>query len=164
VLLQLLDEARLTDSKGRTVDFTNTVIILTSNIGAQALVDLTEGDTQEKSESTHTIVMNAGRNHFSPEFINRLSAIVLLNSLGTKLLEKIVQKSLIGVKRRLETQGGVRIILESSGVRAILTSSYDPHYGARPVERYLEQTAHRWNGCTLTTNRPSTIVGFRRTF
>jgi ATP-dependent Clp protease ATP-binding subunit ClpB len=138
VLLQLLDEGRLTDSKGRTVDFTNTVVILTSNIGAEALLDLPEGDDEAK-EKTHERVMASVRKHFSPEFLNRLSAIVMFNSLGTAQLEKICHNAMAGVKKRLESQG-IKVVLESSGAKAVLEASYDPHYGARPLERYLEQT------------------------
>ena len=138
VLLQLLDEGRLTDSKGRTVDFTNTVVILTSNIGAEALLELPEGD-EEAKERTHARVMASVRKHFSPEFLNRLSAIVMFNSLGTTQLEMICHNAMAGVKKRLEAQG-IKVLLESSGAKAVLEASYDPHYGARPLERYLEQT------------------------
>merc|ERR1712157_423186 len=81
ILLQVLDEGRLTDSKGRTVDFTNTVIILTSNIGANALLQITNDD-EERKKSTHQVFMTEVRNYFMPEFLNRLSAIVMFNSLG----------------------------------------------------------------------------------
>jgi ATP-dependent Clp protease ATP-binding subunit ClpB len=138
VLLQVLDEGRLTDSKGRSVDFTNTVIILTSNIGAHALLEITE-DNQQAKEQIHEGVMAGVRNHFSPEFLNRLSAIVMFNSLGTAQLEKICHNAMSGVKRRLEAQG-IRVILESSGAKAILAASFDSQYGARPLERYLERT------------------------
>lgn len=139
VLLQVLDEGRLTDSKGRTVDFTNTVIILTSNIGAEYLLGLTETSTEDQVESAHERVMDLVRNSFPPEFLNRLSAIVMFNSLGTSELERIVQKAMKGIKRRLGSKG-VKVNLSSSGVRAILDASYDPSFGARPVERYLEGT------------------------
>ena len=137
LMLQILDEGRLTDSKGRTVDFKNTVIILTSNIGARHLLHLTEDS--EKRDAAHSLVMEEVQSHFAPEFLNRLSAIVMFNSLGPNQLEKIVQKSMKSVRKRLSTQG-VRVILESSGAKAILAASYDPDYGARPVERYLEST------------------------
>ena len=81
--------------------------------------------------------MEKVRNSFPPEFLNRLSAIVMFNSLGTDQLEKVVHKSMQGVKRRLASRG-VKVELESSGVKAILDASYDPSFGARPVERYLE--------------------------
>lgn len=139
LLLQVLDEGRLTDSKGRTVDFTNAVIILTSNLGAQSLLRLSKTSSEEEKNLSHNEVMAAVRGHFSPEFLNRLSAIVMFNSLGVDQLEKICHKAMRGVKRRLASQL-VRVVLESSGVQHILDCSYDPHYGARPVERYLEQT------------------------
>ena len=137
VLLQVLDEGRLTDSKGRTVDFTNTAIILTSNIGAQSLLDVTE-DNPKAKQQTEQKVMTTVRAHFAPEFLNRLSAIVMFNSLGTTQLEKICHKAMNGVKRRLEDKG-IRVVLETSGAKAILEASFDSRYGARPLERYLEQ-------------------------
>lgn len=138
VLLQVLDEGRLTDSKGRTVDFTNTVIILTSNIGSELLLQA-RGQPPEERKKTHNLVMNQVRESFPPEFLNRLNSIIFFNSLDTSHLERIVQKAMLGVKRRLQ-QKGIGVVLESSGARAILESSYDPNYGARPVERYLEGT------------------------
>merc|ERR1712232_1303146 len=138
VLLQVLDDGRLTDSKGRTVDFTNTVIILTSNIGAELLIQARTQSPQERKK-THNLVMNQVRSSFAPEFLNRLNSIIFFNSLDASHLEKIVQKAMGGVKRRLE-QKGIGVVLELSGAKAILESSYDPNYGARPVERYLEGT------------------------
>jgi ATP-dependent Clp protease ATP-binding subunit ClpB len=138
ILLQMLDEGRLTDSKGRTVDFTNTVIILTSNIGAQLLLQASDKSDEEKA-AIHKQVMEIVRASFAPEFLNRLSAIVMFNSLGVTQLEQIVQKAMRGVKRRLGPKG-VKVVLEHSGAKAILDASYDPAYGARPVERYLEGT------------------------
>jgi ATP-dependent Clp protease ATP-binding subunit ClpB len=139
ILLQVLDEGRLTDSKGRTVDFTNAVIILTSNLGAQSLLNLTTDSDEKASAAAHEQVMTKVRGYFSPEFLNRLSAIVMFRSLGKSQLEKICHKTMKGVKRRLAAQG-IRVVLESSGATAILDASYNPNFGARPVERYLEQT------------------------
>lgn len=139
LLLQVLDEGRLTDSRGRTVSFTNTVIILTSNLGAQSLLKLSDESDEKEKSVAHASVMKAVRAHFSPEFLNRLSAIVMFNSLGRSQLEKICHKAMTGVKRRLATQG-IRVVLEKSGAQSILEASFDPNYGARPVERYLEQT------------------------
>eukprot|EP00537_Pseudo-nitzschia_pungens_P014326 CAMPEP_0172385388 /NCGR_PEP_ID=MMETSP1061-20121228/3064_1 /TAXON_ID=37318 /ORGANISM="Pseudo-nitzschia pungens, Strain cf. pungens" /LENGTH=920 /DNA_ID=CAMNT_0013114389 /DNA_START=46 /DNA_END=2808 /DNA_ORIENTATION=+ len=139
ILLQVLDEGRLTDSKGRTVDFTNTVIILTSNIGAEFLLGLTENSPEHQIEAAHNNVMEKVRYSFAPEFLNRLSAIVMFNSLGIEQLEKVLQKSMKGIKRRLAPKG-IKIELERSGVKAILEASYTPSFGARPVERYLEST------------------------
>jgi len=151
ILLQVLDEGRLTDSKGRTVDFTNTVIILTSNVGAEFLLGLTENSSKDETEFAHDRVMDRVRNSFAPEFLNRLSAIVMFNSLGMDQLEKVVQKAMKGVKRRLAARG-VKVHLESSGVRAILDASYEPSFGARPVERYLE-------GAVVTTLSRMLISG-----
>jgi ATP-dependent Clp protease ATP-binding subunit ClpB len=145
LLLQVLDEGRLTDSKGRTVDFTNAVIILTSNLGAEYLLNVTtsaddtDATNAQLQEAAHTAALRKVQASFPPEFLNRLSAIVMFNALGTSQLEQIVQKAMIGVKRRLATRG-IRVILESSGAQAVLAASYDPSYGARPVERYLENT------------------------
>lgn len=139
VLLQLLDEGRLTDSKGRTVDFTNTVVILTSNLGAQSLLSLTSESDDKDLDDAHKTVMKKVRGHFSPEFLNRLSAIVMFRSLGKTHLVKICHKAMKGVKRRLLAQG-VRIMLEASGTEAIIEASFDTNFGARPVERYLERT------------------------
>lgn len=138
LLLQMLDEGRLTDSKGRTVDFTNAVIILTSNIGAELLLGLGEKPSEEK-EAVKNAVMARVQASFPPEFLNRLSALVMFNPLGASQLEMIVQKAMKGVKRRLSPKG-IKVILESSGAQAILSASYNPNYGARPVERYLEGT------------------------
>jgi len=139
VLLQVMDEGRLTDGKGNTVDFTNAVIIMTSNLGAHYLLDEASEDVGYSEEKVHSKVMAAVRGHFSPEFLNRLSAIIIFNSLGEAQLEKIVQKAMTNIEKRLEDQG-VKVVLEKSGVNAILEASYDKAYGARPVERYLEST------------------------
>ena len=138
VLLQVLDEGRLTDSKGRTVDFTNTVIILTSNLGAAALLNYDESSFKSR-EMARKQVLAAVRSHFPPEFLNRLSGVIMFNSLGITQLEKICQKSMKGVKKRLAQQG-IRVVLEKSGTEAILDASFDRSYGARPIERYLEHT------------------------
>jgi ATP-dependent Clp protease ATP-binding subunit ClpB len=137
LLLQVLDEGRLTDSKGRTVDFTNTVVILTSNVGARHLKDITEDNGLR--DAAHAKVLAEVTSLFPPEFLNRLSALIIFNSLGESQLQKIVRKAMTSVSKRLASRG-VRVVLESSGVKSILEASYDPQYGARPVERYLEST------------------------
>merc|ERR1712157_108992 len=136
LLLQILDEGRLTDSKGRTVDFTNTVIILTSNIGAEYLLNVRD---EESKKMAHKQVMAQVQMRFAPEFLNRLSATVMFNPLGVEQLRMIVQKAMNGVQKRLSPLG-IQVLLESSGVKAIMAASYDANYGARPVERYLEST------------------------
>jgi ATP-dependent Clp protease ATP-binding subunit ClpB len=113
------------------------VVILTSNIGAEYLLHTSE-DSKQKALANE-LVLKELQSRFAPEFLNRLSSIIMFNSLGMSQLEKIVQKSIGNVRTRLEAQG-VRVVLESSGARAILTASYNPDYGARPVERYLESS------------------------
>lgn len=137
ILLQILDEGRLTDSKGRTVDFTNTVVILTSNIGARYLLNATEDSGCRKE--AHRKVMAEVQAHFAPELLNRLSALVFFNALCPNQLERIVQKSMNSVRKRLSTHG-IRVVLEKSVAQAVLAASYDPNYGARPVERFVEST------------------------
>ena len=144
LLLQLLDDGRLTDSKGRTVDFTNTIIIMTSNVGAEQLLNIPSDASKATKDKAHENVMAQVRRRFLPEFLNRLSAICMFNSLKPKQLERIVQKAMRNINERLaslpSSQSNVRIVLESSGVKAVLAASYNPNYGARPVERYLEST------------------------
>jgi ATP-dependent Clp protease ATP-binding subunit ClpB len=130
VLLQLLDEGRLTDSKGRVVDFKNTVIILTSNIGAAALL---EGQPGAKEEA-----LAEARKHFPPEFLNRLSDVCVFGPLNRRSLRKVVHKAFAAVAKRLELRG-VQAKLTDRGADAVLEASFDPRYGARPVERYLEK-------------------------
>lgn len=130
VLLQLLDEGRLTDSKGRVVDFKNAVIILTSNTGAEALLS-GEPDGDEQA-------LVAVRKHFPPEFLNRLSDICIFRPLDKPALHKVVQKTFRTVAQRLEERG-VEATLSDSGADAVLAASFEPRYGARPVERYLER-------------------------
>ena len=144
LLLQLLDDGRLTDSKGRTVDFTNTVIILTSNVGAEHLLNVPSDASKSIKNAVQEKVMAQVQRRFPPEFLNRLSAICMFNALKPKQLERIVQKSMRNISERIaslsSSQSNIKIVLESSGVQAILAASYNPNYGARPVERYLEST------------------------
>merc|ERR1711937_952737 len=97
--------------------------------GAEFLLGLTENSSKDETEFAHERVMDRVRNSFAPEFLNRLSAIVMFNSLGMDQLEKVVQKTMKGVKRRLE-KSGIKVELEKSGVKVILDTSYNPSYGA----------------------------------
>ncbi|MDP8914070.1 MAG: ATP-dependent chaperone ClpB [Pseudomonadota bacterium] len=135
VLLQVLDDGRLTDGQGRTVDFTNTIIILTSNLGSQYLSSLTDDEDVEKVEPQ---VMEVVRGHFRPEFLNRLDEIILFHRLGQEHMGPIVdiqvervQKLLTDRKIRLELSDGARAWLGRVG--------YDPVYGARPLKRAVQK-------------------------
>ena len=136
VLLQILDDGRVTDSQGRTVDFKNTVIIMTSNIGSQYLLEGVTSDGQIK-EGARDLVMRELRGHFRPEFLNRVDDIVLFKPLTLPEIERIVDLLTAELRKRL---AGRRIHLEITGEarRFIAQSAYDPVYGARPLKRYLQ--------------------------
>ncbi len=132
VLLQVLDDGRLTDGQGRTVDFKNTVMIMTSNVGSQALID--EGLSQARKELA---VMEALRAHFRPEFLNRIDETVIFNPLGEKQLQEIVKVQLGIVEKRLAEK---RITLDfaAPAVRWLGEKGFDPIYGARPLKRIIQ--------------------------
>ncbi len=133
VLLQVLDDGRITDGQGRTVDFKNTVIIMTSNIGSQYILE--EDQTQEARER---LVMDALRGHFRPEFLNRVDEIIIFDRLREDDLKKIVEIQLKRLAKRLEQQ---KITLElSDSAKALLArEGYDPVYGARPLRRTIQK-------------------------
>jgi ATP-dependent Clp protease ATP-binding subunit ClpB len=135
VLLQVLDDGRLTDGQGHTVDFSNTLIILTSNLGSQFLSSLAEG---ENVESVEPQVMEVVRAHFRPEFLNRLDEIILFHRLGLEHMGPIVD---IQVARLQQLLADRKITLElSEEARAWLGRvGYDPVYGARPLKRTVQR-------------------------
>jgi len=145
ILLQVLDDGRLTDGQGRTVDFTNTVIIMTSNLGSEHLLhgivkEDGEGDEGKVviSEQTKKKVMEVVKKHFRPEFLNRLDDIVMFHPLGRKELRKIVELQITRISKRLEERD-ITVVLQNSASDVILKHSFDPVYGARPIRRYLEK-------------------------
>ena len=136
VLLQVLDDGRLTDGQGRTIDFSNTVIILTSNVGAEFMqADLASGTL---SNSVKDLVLNQARQHFRPEFLNRLDDIVVFNPLSQENLFKIVHIQMEQIAKMLESRE-ISIRLDDSAVLSVLREAYNPAYGARPLRRYLEK-------------------------
>ncbi len=132
VLLQVLDDGRITDGQGRTVDFKNTVIIMTSNIGSQFIMEESSPAARER------LVMDALRQHFRPEFLNRVDDIIIFDRLSEEELKKIVEIQLRRLIRRLENQ---KITLElSDAAKAFVAShGYDPVYGARPLKRAIQK-------------------------
>ena len=136
VLLQVLDDGRLTDGQGRTVDFRNTVIILTSNLGAEYLAAQPEG---EDSTSVRTQVMNAVRAHFRPEFLNRLDEIILFHRLTRAQMDKIVE---IQIERLsgLLAERKITIKLDAKAKSWLADAGYDPVYGARPLKRVIQRS------------------------
>ncbi|KAJ3180243.1 hypothetical protein HDU87_002121 [Geranomyces variabilis] len=133
VLLQLLDDGRLTDGQGRTVDFTNTIIIMTSNVGSHLLQAATEVNA-----TTKDAVMQLVRASFKPELLNRITDIVVFHSLAREQLRQIVQILLHEVQKRLESKSIV-LKLTPAAADVVLDRAYDPLYGARPLKRYLER-------------------------
>jgi ATP-dependent Clp protease ATP-binding subunit ClpB len=137
VFLQIMDDGRLTDGKGRIVDFKNTIIIMTSNIGSSYLQDLGERSAEQVSE-VHQRVMEALRAHFKPEFLNRVDDIVIFNPLGKEQLTKIVDLRLEDL-RRLLADRKISLELTAKAKELIFTEGYDPNYGARPLKRAIQR-------------------------
>ena len=137
VLLQILDDGRLTDSQGRTVDFKNTVIIMTSNIGSLYLLEGVT-DTGDIKEEARRQVMSELRRQFRPEFLNRVDDIVMFKPLTLQEIERIIELLTQDLTRRLKDR---RIGLDMTpGAREFIAKSgYDPVYGARPLKRYLQR-------------------------
>jgi ATP-dependent Clp protease ATP-binding subunit ClpB len=134
-LLQVLDDGRMTDAQGRTVDFRNTVIIMTSNIGAPYLVDGVTANGEIKADARDAVLAEL-RGHFRPEFLNRIDEIVLFKPLTEPEIERIVELMLEGLRTRLAQQ---RMTLDVTGdaLRYIAERGFDPVYGARPLRRYI---------------------------
>jgi ATP-dependent Clp protease ATP-binding subunit ClpB len=136
VLLQILDDGRLTDSQGRTVDFKNTIIIMTSNIGSQHLLAGITEDGQIP-EQTREQVMSLLRSHFRPEFLNRVDEVVLFSPLLLEEIKKIIDLLLADLRKRLEDRK-IDLDLTEQARDFIAREAYDPVYGARPLRRYLQ--------------------------
>jgi ATP-dependent Clp protease ATP-binding subunit ClpB len=137
VLLQLLDDGRLTDSHGRTVDFKNTIIIMTSNIGAPLMLDGISPQG-EFTEGVEDRVLEELRRHFRPEFLNRVDEIVLFKPLMLEQIMHIVDLLMQRLLGRL-AERKIRVSLTDKAKRFVAESAYDPVYGARPLKRYLQQ-------------------------
>ena len=137
VLLQVLDDGRITDSQGRTVDFKNTILIMTSNIGSSYLLDGIEPDGSIRQES-QDLVMNDLRAHFRPEFLNRLDEIIMFKPLTKENIGNIVDLMMADLNRRLADQE-IRLELTDEAKSYIIDDGYDPVYGARPLKRFLQK-------------------------
>ncbi|MDD6628633.1 MAG: ATP-dependent chaperone ClpB [Lachnospiraceae bacterium] len=137
VLLQVLDDGRITDSQGRTVDFKNTILIMTSNIGANYLLDGIDADGSIKPEA-EAAVMDDLRNHFRPEFLNRLDETILFKPLTKNNIGGIIHLIVDDLNRRLADRE-LRIELTPEAEDYIVENAYDPVYGARPLKRYIQK-------------------------
>ena len=137
VLLQVLDDGRITDSQGRTVDFKNTILIMTSNIGSQYLLEGIREDGTI-SEEARALTQQDLRAHFRPEFLNRLDEIIMFKPLTKDNIGHIVDLQVADLNRRLAAQQ-LTIELSEAGKQAVIDGGYDPVYGARPLKRYIQK-------------------------
>ena len=131
ILLQILDDGRLTDSQGRTVDFKNTIIIMTSNLGSEYILD--------NEENAHELVMESLKNAFRPELINRIDEIIIFNSLPKEVIGDIVDKIIKEIENRLKNYH-LKINISEEAKNKIIEEAYNPNFGARPIKRYV--TSH----------------------
>ncbi len=135
VLLQVLDDGRLTDGQGRTVDFKNTVIVMTSNLGSQRIQELAG---EENYDAMKSAVMEVVSDHFRPEFINRVDDVVVFHPLGKEEIRKIVDIQVEGLRRRL-AERDMDIELSDAARDRLGDAGFDPVYGARPLKRAIQQ-------------------------
>ena len=134
VLLQVLDDGRMTDGQGRTVDFKNTVIVMTSNLGANDIQDM----IGEPAHKVKDAVMAEVREHFRPEFVNRIDEIVVFNSLGADAIRRIAAIQLQGLRSRVEAQD-LHLEVSDAAMDELAKVGFDPHYGARPLKRAIQE-------------------------
>ena len=136
VLLQILDDGRLTDSKGRVVDFKNTVLIMTSNLGSREIQSAAENPHADRDIRTE--VLQVLRDHFKPEFLNRIDDLVVFKQLEREQLARIIDVQLEKLRRNLSDRG-ITIELEDSARELLVQQGYDPVYGARPLKRTIQK-------------------------
>jgi ATP-dependent Clp protease ATP-binding subunit ClpB len=149
LLLQILDDGRLTDSKGRTVDFKNTIIIMTSNLGAQEIMqkmeekikdgDFTSEEAEQVRKELDKELMPKLQTFFRPEFLNRLDEIILFNPLSDKVLRKIVDIQIEKYAKMLEKEKGIKIVLTEKAEDFLAKVGWDPVFGARPLKRAIQR-------------------------
>jgi ATP-dependent Clp protease ATP-binding subunit ClpB len=138
VLLQILDDGRLTDGHGRTVDFKNTVVIMTSNVGSHLILNYRGGDDAVAFERMKSEVLEAMRQQFRPEFLNRVDEIVVFHSLSREDLKQIVEIQLERLRARL-AERHIELELTGPAREHLAASGYDPNYGARPLKRVIQK-------------------------
>jgi ATP-dependent Clp protease ATP-binding subunit ClpB len=132
VLLQILDDGRLTDSKGRVVDFKNTVLIMTSNLGSREIQTVRDNEQQRKEAVMHVL-----REYFKPEFLNRIDDIVVFRQLEREQIAQIIDVQLEKLRRTL-AERGITIVLDDTSKELLVKEGYDPVYGARPLKRAIQ--------------------------
>ena len=130
ILLQILDDGRITDSHGRTVDFKNTIIIMTSNLGSEYVLD---------GKVNNEIITDELKSHFRPEFLNRIDEIIIFNSLSKEVVNDIIDKLIKDVELRLSDKH-LKLSLSENAKKYILDNAYDVDFGARPIKRFINHT------------------------
>ena len=153
VLLQVLDDGRITDSHGKTVDFKNTIIIMTSNIGARFLLDGIDDEGNIKDDA-EDLAMEELKGHFRPEFLNRLDEIIMFKPLTKDNLSGIINLLIEDINRRLADKD-IKIELTDAAVQSVIDSAYDPIYGARPLKRYIQKYIETLAGRMILEDRVS---------
>ena len=154
VLLQVLDDGRITDSQGRTVDFKNTIIIMTSNLGSQELLDGINDDGSIKEEAQE-LVMGGLRGHFRPEFLNRLDEIVMFKPLTKDNIGSIITLLMNELNSRLADKE-IKVELTDAANSYIVENGYDPVYGARPLKRFLQKHVETLSAKLILSDQIST--------
>jgi ATP-dependent Clp protease ATP-binding subunit ClpB len=136
ILLQVLDDGRLSDNQGHTVDFTNTIVVMTSNIGSQVIQEIAKegGDEEQMREA----VLETLQTRFLPEFLNRVDEIMIFHPLGKDQIRKIVDLQVIRLRKQLDEKG-ISLEVTDAALDEIATEGYDPTYGARPLKRVIQQ-------------------------
>lgn len=150
VLLQVLDDGRITDSQGRVIDFRNAIIVMTSNIGSSHILNLTQDDTDY--EEMRTKVLQSLRKHFRPEFLNRIDDLIIFHTLKKTELRQIVRLQIKRIEKLLKEQK-IRIKLTESALDHIVSSGYDPVYGARPLKRAIQRELENPIATRILENR-----------
>ena len=146
MLLQVLDNGRLTDGKGRTVNFRNTIIIMTSNVGSEfsramsrmGFAASEESSAKAKEEEYRNRIQESLRSRFRPEFLNRLDEIIIFNALDKKVISQIVEIQLKQLTEHLKGRG-MKLAIDSSAKKYITEHGFDPEYGARPIKRLIQK-------------------------
>jgi ATP-dependent Clp protease ATP-binding subunit ClpB len=136
LMLQILDDGRLTDSQGRTINFTNTIIILTSNIGSDYIKEISMDETER--EKLNDLIMFSVKEHFKPEFLNRIDESIIFHGLSKKELIQIVGIQIKELSKRLKSKG-LELVVSEKGMEWIVDNGFDPTYGARPIKRTIQR-------------------------
>ena len=150
VLLQVLDDGRITDSKGKTVDFKNTILIMTSNIGSEYLLEGIDENGEIKPEASAQ-VMAGLKNHYRPEFLNRLDEIIMFKPLDKASISGIVNLLLADLNKRIADKE-LTLKLTDAAMDHVIEAGYDPHYGARPLKRYLQKNVETLVAKSILSN------------